>query len=280
MECNLILITEENKADFTSVLPEVYAVGPMRTSIGAYNEEGEVLGAASTVFLNDSYELDWLFVEPGVRRQGVATKLNNTLFGTLFSGGRYPVFARFIYESWEPGLYEFFLSREYTDVAYSHDRFLVSPKELAASRSSLRRPGKQVHQEKEREQAFFELDDRAIGDILLQLSEEGLYQVEDYVKWKGLCVPELCRCTLDEEGKLINLIFVQKDYKYNILELSFLYSRSVKGLYVQIDSALRNVHDYYSGVYVRFDAINPQAKKMADSLFPKATREPVYVAEW
>ena len=67
---NFIQINETNRNDFAVLLPPPAYLGGSRASLGAYDDAGALCGAASLQLLDDSYELDWLYVVPERRRSG------------------------------------------------------------------------------------------------------------------------------------------------------------------------------------------------------------------
>ena len=89
-------MNEENRIDFEKVFPKEIELTDLRVAIGAADENGVVLGAASYVLSDYEYNLDWIFVEPAARLSGVGTKLIEKIFDIMMKTGYvFPLTARF-----------------------------------------------------------------------------------------------------------------------------------------------------------------------------------------
>ncbi len=274
METNFVLITAENQGSFRNVLPIEYVGDGDRISIGCYDNNGYVLGAVSFVLLNDQIDVDWLLVDPEVRRMKVATKLMDKVIA--FSSDNmefYPMSAKYcMYEDNMP-IHEFFVSYGKMDVSYSHERFLVKAKDIALSPVLHKRLKNKLTP-----RLFFNEPPALQRKILALMEKNGKFQVEDYEAWKKLCVKQLCRC--DYIGNvLMDLIFIQKRPDGNF-ELSFLYSRYPEGLMCMICNVARDVELQFNGVDLSFDAVSTESENLARKIFPGAESRQVFEALW
>lgn len=274
MKTNFVLITAENQSSFNNVLPMEYVGDGDRISIGCYDSQGYVLGAVSFVLLNDQIDVDWLFVDPQVRRQGVATKLMDRVIA--FSSDTmefYPMSAKYcMYEDNMP-IHEFFVTYSKMDVTYSHERFLVKARDIALSPALHKRIKNKLTPK-----LFFNEPPAMQKKILALMEKNGKFQVEDFESWKKLCVKQLCRC--DYIGNmLMDLIFIQRKPDGNF-ELSFLYSRYPEGLMSMISNVARDIELQYGGVDLSFDAVSIESENLARKIFPNAETKQVFEAIW
>lgn len=273
-EVNHILLTEENRGDFESVFPAVFWNGTNRISLGAYGSEGEILGALSLVLADDQLEIEWLYVIPERRRQGIATGLIEELQRFISSTGEwYPVNARFEVSEQDVSLHRFFLSLPDAEVAYSHERFYVTAEDI--------RNSPKLHQERTdvvEMQAFFEREESWQKRVLNTLEKTYGYVVEDYESWKEDCVPDLC-LYLSMENRLLCGIFVQRAGDQD-LELSWLYGQQKRGLFYILGEVVRKAERLFPECSLTFETINEQSKRLAEHLFPSALTSHVYEALW
>lgn len=270
---NYLWIDEKNRSSFKSVLPKAYTEGKENICVGAYDDDGFVCGALCYRYAHYQYDVLWIYVAEEKRLQGTGSGLLDLLFRIVGTSGEiYPISARFE-PSAEESLYGFFLSYSKMETAYSHDRFYVDPREIRG----IKLPGTGT-KEPLRQDDFFKLPMASQRKILGQLEEECDYIVPDYEDWKRNAVSELCRCIL-LNGSLMDLLFVHKRSDGN-LELSYLYSKYPKGLVELLTAAAWDTESYYPKAKLVFDAVNEESASMAEKLFPKAVKVPVYEAEW
>lgn len=84
---DLTLLTEQNRAAFSSFLPtEVYEqlTAPEAVAIGAVDEAGTAVGAAVAVVSGEWLELVWIYVHEPARNQGVAGRMLERLILSAF----------------------------------------------------------------------------------------------------------------------------------------------------------------------------------------------------
>lgn len=270
---NYLWIDGKNSKNFQSVLPPELTEGKENICIGVCDDEDYICGAMCYRFADYQYDVLWLYVAEQRRRQGIATSLMNLLFRISASSGEiYPISARF--EAAESGtLYPFFLSYRKMDLSYSHDRYVVEPRDIRGAR--VPRPSRK---ESLKQEEFLKLPELSQKKILHLLRKEENYVPEDYPEWKEQLVPELSRCIL-KNGTLIDLIFVHRRSDGN-LELSFLYSKYPPGLAELLSTAAWDTEALFPNAKLSFDAINEDSARLADRIFPNAKKIPVYEAEW
>ena len=134
MNYSCVLIENDNKADFDSVFPNTLDIIDTRVAVACVNEDDFILGAVSYQVVGSEYVIDWLYVEPDARRQGVGTYLlDQVLKAVANSGEILPVTAQFEFREDDDELHTFFLSCQIMNTTYSHDRYYVSPDEVKAS---------------------------------------------------------------------------------------------------------------------------------------------------
>jgi len=273
MEENYVLITQDNYAGFEGVLPKELLSTSTRFSIGAFDEEGNVLGAVSFTIFEYQYEVDWLYVEPEMRRKKIGTHLMDRVIAVATDTMEaYPISAHFTDEN-ENALYAFFVSYDKMDINYSHERFVVAPEEIVNSPLLHSRLKENYDKRK-----FFAEDNKSQRNVLNYLANNSSYIIEDYDKWERACVKDLCQCIFIN-NKLEAAIFFQKNTDSS-LELSFLFSNNPKALLHLLVSAVEEIEKNYPDYDLRFDAINEDSEKIAKKLFDSAKSVSVYEAEW
>ena len=275
MKLNCVLIEEDNRSDFDNVFPDAIELTDARVAVAAVDDEEEViLGAVSYKVVGYEYVIDWLFVEPQVRRQGVGTYLiNEVLRAVAQSGELLPVTASFEIGEEDDGLRAFFVSCELLTTSYSHERYYVSPEEMKGS-DALHKSAKTEHKIVN----FFDQSEREQKIILSLLSKQQLYTVHNYEEWRKECAPELCQCSYVNDNPA-ELIFMKKLSNGN-LELAYLYGKEPKGLIELLGSTLSKMEALFPGASLTFDAVNDESMQLAKHLFPKAKTAKVYVAEF
>ncbi len=273
MRYSYVLLDETNRKDFSSVFPAVIPEEGNRISLGAYREDGAVLGAVSYALNNYQFDIDWLYVDPEVRRQGVGTGLLHEIEEIMSgTGERYPLSARFTVSEDNTDLHRFFLFWQGAEVSYSHERYFVTAQDLKAAKP-LHRKAKEQFQTG---YFFDEPRDWQQRTLALLARSQG-FSVADYETWKKECAPELCRC-LKIRNNLVGLIFVQKDRKD--LELSWLYSNYPPGLHSLLTDTVADANRFHPKAALTFDAINEKSDQLARHLFPDARHTHIYEAWW
>ena len=274
METYDILITSENIESFSSVLPVDYMGEGDRIAIGCYAKDGSVLGAVSFIFVNYQIDLDWLYVDPKVRRQGIATKLMDRVIAFASETMEfYPISAQYcLYDKVNP-IHEFFVTYDKMDVTYSHERYFVKDSDIAMSPLLHKKLKNRLTQK-----PFFSEPEATQKRVLSMIGRNGRFTVENFDDWKKLCVKELCRC--DYIGNtLMDLVFVQKNPDGN-LKLALLYSKYPEGLLCMMSSVARAIELRYAGATLSFDALSNEAMDLAEKIFPNAETRRVFEATW
>lgn len=102
------------------------------------------------------------------------------------------------------------------------------------------------------------------------------YEVNDFQQWQKDCVHELCRVTATDE-ELTGCIFVVNRYDGN-LGLSYLYSTNSKDLSALVSATAKDASELCPDASLVFDAVNEMSAKLAEKVFPKAVKVPIYEA--
>ena len=274
MEISYVLLDEENRGDFDSVFPEEIKLGPNRVAIGAVNEDAQVVGCISYCLMDYQYDIDWIYVEEAVRRQGIGIGLIDEVLKVVTgTGDLFPVSAMFEFSEKNDVMHTFFLSCVNMDTEYSHERYYVTADDVRNSAA--------LHRSKSTEFTTGLFFDRPIEEqkrILARLAVEETYAVIDYESWKSACVPELCRCVYVRK-ELVDLVFMQKLPDGN-LELSYLYGKYPKGLFDLLSDTVKEMERLYPEARLSFDAVTNESRQLADHLFPKANKVHVYEASF
>ena len=274
MNMNCILITEENREDFASVFPMSIELTDKRVAIAACDDDGLVLGAVSYKVLNFQYEIDWIYVEEEVRRQGVGTWLiEQILRAVMQTGELLPVTARFEFSEEDNEMHSFFLSNEYMDVEYSHEKYYLTAKEIKRITNIMPPSNPSIKVEN-----FFDKQPRQQFRALDLFRMDQTYSIDDYDSWKAECIPDLCKCVYFHDD-LADLMFV-KELSDGVLELTYLYGKEPKGLASLLYEVLSEKERLYPDAAVTFEAVSPDAEQLAEHMFPGASTVHVYEAEF
>lgn len=274
MDINFVLINDSNRESFRSVFSDDIEMTGNRIALAAYNDEGYVLGSVSCVLVAYQYNIDWIYVHPKVRRQGIGIRLLDRIVRTIMETGEiFPITARFEFSEDDREMHTFFLSSNYMITNYSHERYYVTTDDIRGS-SALHRAGNT----ETTSQLFFEKPEEEQKKILAMLSYEQTYDVEDYDRWKEYCVPELCRCVY-VKNNLVDLILTQKHADGN-LELAYLYGKYPRGLFELLSSTVSEMERLYPQATLTFEAMSDESEQLAKHLFPKAKTVHIYEAEF
>ena len=274
MNYSTVLIDDLNRKTFDGVIPETMSLSDTRVAVACVDDEDYILGAVSYQVVGFEYVIDWLYVEPRVRRQGVGTYLiDQVLRAVVQSGEILPVTAQFEFREDDDALHTFFLSFQIMETTYSHERYYVSPEDIKAS-DALHRSVKAEH----KTVGFFDQSEKEQKMILSLLARQHTITVLDYEKWKAECVPELCQC-IYINNNLVDLIFMRKLSNDN-LELSYLYGKYPRGLIELLGSTVSKMETLFPGASLTFDAMNDESKQLAKHLFPKSKTTHIYEAEF
>ncbi len=270
---NYVWIDAENADDFISVLPRDLTLADCHICVGIVDDEDYICGAICYRYTLYQYDVLWLYVVPEKRRQGIGSQLMDIVFRVIGrSGDIYPISAMF--EAGEgDSLYPFFLGYGKMDVSYSHDRYILKPKEIYGALfppEAAKQTLKQTN--------FFSLSEQQQKGILAFLKAEECYAPDDYDSWKNSIVPELCKCILVGE-ELKNLVFVHR-MPGGDLELSYVYSKNPRGLAEILISTSWDIEEKYPDSNVYFDAVSERAEMLAKNLFPKVNTVHIYEAQW
>ena len=127
---NYVWIDEENADSFLSVLPRDLILADSHICVGITDDDDDVCGAICYRYTLYQYDILWLYVAKERRRQGYGTALMDIVFRVVGrSGDIYPISAYFEAED-DESLYPFFIGYGKMDVSYSHDRYILSPKDI------------------------------------------------------------------------------------------------------------------------------------------------------
>ena len=269
---NHILVTRENYGDFKELLPEVLP-DVRRTTIGAYDDEGHVCGTVSMQLFEDGYDLDWLYVTPSRRRQGIGRGLLQEASELISHTDAMPVRAVFEASEGAP-VYELFRTFETSgmgfDLSYLYDRYYIRPEMIANLSNRVLDKAKP-----DAGMGFFEFPSYKQRSFLLDYAK--ILSVSSYDVWKAACVPELCRVIAAGE-RVGALILVAKRTDGN-LELSYLYGSNTKKLISLLKYAATEAGRLFPEAELVFDAATKSSSKLAKRLFPEAVPVPLYEAE-
>lgn len=269
----VINIDDERRGDFAGVLPVEAVFGRQTILLGAVDENGFVQGALAVSEDPEQYTIDWLFVDPAVRRHGIGTMLIGQLDHMVNNVGIKHVRCTFE-DHEENGLFSFFHSFDRPDISfevtYFCDRYTVRAKEFYAS-ERLRK----LYKTDMRSKAFFALT-REEQNAFLSLAMDR-YVVSDRGEWEKTVEKELC-LALYKGNEPAAFMIVEKRSE-SVYYLSFLYSESQEALYELLQTEAYVISDSYSGATFIFDAVFPEAEKLAARFFKDANPAHVYEAE-
>lgn len=278
MEINYLLIEEENEQDFVSVLPPELNREENRICIGAVDENNAVLGAISYFLVRYEYVIDWVFVVPPVRRRRVGAGLLGKVIETiLHAGDLFPIVARFPYTDKEHAVFSLFQSEERMTTSYSHERFVVSPKELANAARLWEKAG-QMKGQAAGERLFFDLSAEEQQQTLTEMRLEYGFVINHPGGFTDRMVPSLCRCIVDK-GTVTDLVLVQK-LQNGDLEASFVYGKNPIGLFTILRSITAEAKKSFPNASLSFDAANEKSLQLAKKLFPRVTSIPIFEAAY
>ena len=274
MELSCVLIEDDNREDFDYVFPLSFELPDWGVAVACVNEDDYILGAVSYQLVDFEYIIDWLYVEPSVRRQGVGTYLiDQVLRSVVQSGDIFPVTAQFEFREDDDILHSFFLSCRIMTTTYSHERYYLSADDVRSSNALHKLGNSELTVE-----LFFDKPIEEQKRILTMLAREESYWVTDYDGWKESCIPELCQAVYINNN-LLDLIFMTRLPNGN-LELSYLYGKYPKGLMELLGNTVSKVETLYPDSSLTFDAINDESRLLAQHLFPKAKTAHIYEAQF
>ena len=270
---SFLRIDESNVTDFASVLPSKLNLSG-KAVIGAYDEKDQVLGAVAVSTDREQYDIDWLYVDPEVRLQGIGKALVKEVKRMIESIGYRPITASFDGNE-ENGLYAFFVSVSSVDlmidVSYTYDRMELTTEDFYKSEAMTQRGRIDYVPE-----YFWDMDE-AKRNEMLDLTT-GILTITDIDEFEGNCEKRLCLGVYTENGPQAFML-VQKDDD-DRFELSYLYSVNSKCLMAILGAAAAEIRRNYKGKQIYFDIVSPEARALADAIFPDAVRIPVYTAEF
>ena len=271
---NYVLVQKNNYEDFTDVLPFTEMSNRNRYTIGAYDDDGMVAGAISFALFDDQYEVDWLYVIPPMREMGVATGLFNEIHRYISGTGEiYPIRAEFEVTEEDMSLLGFFLSRNEMDTGFSHYRFYVSPMDMAESEGLKLPAGTELTCKK-----YFSLPTMYQNRYLSIITADHNFLIEDRNKWKGECIPELCKVACDGD-KLMGAMFIMGRADGN-LELSYFYSTTPIATKILAINVASQISANYPEAKLIFDCVGDKALPLAQRLFPYAEKVCIYESVW
>lgn len=268
------LITMENLEYFQPLLPDTFTIGGGNVALGAVDGEGYACGTVICAFTGDAYRLEWIFVDPSMRKRGIGKALvYAALRGICKMGENVPVVCYFPVVDGESDLYGFFIRFESAEVLYCHEQYNLKIEDLKAS-WILNRKGKPRYPQT----LFFDKSKEEQLRILALLQKEAYYRIDNYEEWKASCIPEYCRM-IERDGELTNLIFVRHGFGKE-LEVSFLYSTNEQGMMEMLTMLTMEVEDRFPDAVISFDTPNAETERMAKKLFPDAQPSHIYEVSW
>ncbi len=273
-QLNYLLIDDSHQKDFASVLPECLVTGGNVCAFGVYDDEGHVLGALAYRCENFHYYVEWIFVDPAVRRQGIGSSLLRRLFTIIGgTGERYPVTCQVPFSKEEPDTYYFLLAQQCADLAFSHDRYYLKGEEIRTTEELYKQFNLVLEQ-----QLFFDLNEQEQEKILRLMEQENLFFVRHMENWSSGYIPSLCR-VIFVNNNLMSLILV-KELPSGVLELALLYSKYRRGLEELLLTDVEEMEKLYPDRELIFDAVTPESRRIAKHLFPNARVSHIYEGEW
>lgn len=274
MKTQFVFIEEEDREAFSGVLPEELKLTGNRVAVGAVDEEGTVLGAASYVLVDDQYNLDWIYVEPDIRRQGVGIALlDYILFLTERAGEGLPVQALYEWTPEDTELHSFFLSEEKMITEYSHDRYVLTEEDMTGIGEKLADRDPEI-----KSVPFSTLPAKIREELLAMLSANGEFVIGNKKEWNASLIPELSRVVIKKEVP-VAVLFVRR-MPGDSMELSYLYSRSPKCLNALLWDVVKEVTGHFPSGGISFDVMEEAAARLAERFFPNAKKRAVYLAEY
>ena len=270
-----VLAQEDNA--FLPLLPDNYPEAADRLMVlGAVDGEGYVYGVlAFALEYGYEYQIQWLYVAPKARRQGVASRLFDTFFDMMDKKGNgEPVTIQFDHLAPETGLEDFINAYGNMLVAPAYKRYLITREER--ERSELLKALEAKHF---LAKPFFELSDRRQNNLLNKLEQEGLYSIRNRKEWEDECVKELCRCKTDE-ASVTAVIFITKNKNGN-LEIGYLYASEKEALMGVLADALARLNQLYPEATLQIENMTEASGQIFAKIFPDL--EPaadIYEAMW
>ena len=271
---NFVVLDHNNYEDFSSVIKESFLSNKDRIALGAYEDDGTVLGAVSYVLAGYEYVLDWLFVDPDCRREKVATEILDKIFESMeMTLEIYPLSARFDKSEENTGLYEFFKSYPGFDIEYSHSKYFIKAEDIMDAAPLYNNASGKV-----KAVNFFDEPVSRQKYIMETVENSGLYQIEDFEAWSNTCEKNLCRVTIDGNN-ILDFIIIQKKTDGN-LRLAYLFSKYPEGLADLLAEVAKDIVVDYPDTELEFEAVSEKSVLLAKKLFPEATEISVYEAIW
>ena len=269
---NFTRIDQELAEDFASVLPEQPSLGT-GVSIGAYDDDGGVCGAVTVSFDGERYDIDWLYVDPAARLQGVGRALIEEVRKLIGEIGFCPLYARFDTGD-DNGLYEFFTSIDNdilpVDITFSHVRMELNAADIYENE----------YLKKYTPLSFtpirFWNASEELKNTMLALAEEHLTVLNEE-KLKARCAENLCLAII-QEGNPLSFMLVEKTVTDDLV-ITYLFSKDPKALLTLIKIACTWLKQNYKDKTIYFDTISPEGMFLAEKLFPNEKKLPVYEAE-
>ena len=275
---NYIVADLTNIKAFRSVLPE-YLADNIGTSLAAYEDDRSICGAVSFSYDGDGYLIDWIYVVPEKRLQGVGRGLVMEVKKLVSEVGICPVRIRFDASN-NSGIYEFLLSLDgddvYVDMSYSHNRYKVTAGGFTGSDAI---NGLNVIKDASAKvytiTSFWDMDDKEINHALTLAMDH--IRIMDFDDFKKTCEKELC-ISAKKGDRLLAFSLVQR-LPSGELNLSYLYSADQKALPLILNELAFYMMEYDKKQVIYFDAITEESELLARKIFPDATVESIYEAE-
>ncbi len=271
-----VYIDEERRADFGCVLPKEMTFGSQCILLGAVDEEGRAAGALAVSEDPEQYSIEWIYVDPKARRQGVGAHLMAELDKMINTVGIKPLRCTFAADE-EGALFAFFHSFDRPgfsfEITFSHNRYKVPAKDFMNSPRLEEEYGLEFDLKE-----FFTLSKEIQKELLRLVSDR--YVIADLEEWEAACEKPLCVVAV-KKGAPKAFLIVQKQGG-RVLELSFLYSSDPKAVYYLLQTVamiMQEEDDKYGESEIVFDTPFPESEVMARKFFENANVSHIYEAE-
>ena len=274
---NYTIVDFVNFKKFISVIPDSLASDDMGISLVAYEDDGSICGGVSLSFDSEEYNIDWLYVIPEKRRQGVGRGLVFEVIKLVRFSGIAPV--RIQYDATQKnGIHDFIQALEIDgfppSVTFSHDRYTVSVGNFLDSDF--------IRTLKKRKRPMgYDIDfllnmDKNVKKEAYSLAMDH-FNILDEKQFENSCEKLLC-LAVRGSGKLLSLSLAQR-LPSKALKLSYLYADDPKALLCMLLEFASTIVNFDREETIYFDTVTDESSHLAKKLFPDAIPEKIYEAE-
>ncbi len=277
MEIKYVLVTEDNKNSFSTVLPDEDYFGKESVIIGATMGEGRLVAGAIVISqAEDEYLIQWLYVPEELRHIGIGRGLLTEANAFIEETGVMPVICQFpVVDEENDILLSFFKScygeRMFIDTEYSHERYITEAKEFYTSTDL--KTAKAVS--KNVPLRFFNQTSK-YKKLAFSLVEDNL-SILDKEYFEKTCIPELC-LTTEDGGVPTSILLSQSKGEYILL--TYLYGKNPKDLYQILCVVAEELEHNYPDKKILFDIVSQSAMALSTRFFKNAQRIKIYEAQW